>query len=273
MKHPLVLHLNSSPESTEWAKLVGICQCTAPGIDVSAGSLTMPDSMTLAAYLYTTVPYWPAGSVFLSLVMPASSAGDDAPVAVCLENGSVILGPNTGACTLCAAHMGIKRAYRIDPARFGDDAYALARCGARLADGMPLSEAGEEIPASDVWLFQIPKASLRPGLAEGQVFMLLKTFGNLTFTISIDEFEDAGFRVGDALLVTFTRNGKVEYQESMTFQPSFGYVPEGEPVIFNGSSGYLDIGLNRKSFIEEAMPQILEAASPLDFYVRIEKLN
>ena len=58
----------------------------------------------------------------------------------------------------------------------------------------------------------------------------------------------------------------------MTFQPSFGYVPEGEPVVFNGSSGYLDIGLNKKSFIDEAMPQILKAENPLDFYVRIEKL-
>ena len=49
-------------------------------------------------------------------------------------------------------------------------------------------------------------------------------------------------------------------------------MPEGDPVIFNGSSGYLDIGLNRKSFIDEALPQILEAPDPLEFHVRIEKV-
>ena len=93
--------------------------------------------------------------------------------------------------------------------------------------------------------------------------MLLKTFGNITFSIGTDEFEKTGIRTGDAVRVTFTRDGKVEWQAEMTYQPSFGYVPEGDPVVFNGSSGYMDIGLNRKSFIAECIPQILAAKDRL----------
>lgn len=103
--------------------------------------------------------------------------------------------------------------------------------------------------------------------------MLLKNFGNLTFTIGTDEFEDTGIRTGDRIRVTFTRNGEIQYDEEMTYQPSFGYVPVGDPVVFNGSSGYMDIGLNMKSFIDECIPQILDCPDPGEFKVRIEKIT
>ena len=269
MTKALIIHLDCGPAGLEWAKVCGLSQRVSPGIQVSAGNLTIDNPLSLSAYLYTTVPYWPDGSVFLSMPNTPSASRI---VAVRLRSGSIILSPDDGTSTLCASRIGIRDAYEIDPDQFGADSYAIIRCGAMLAAGLPLEKAGAALSPEDVFQFTIPQAVTGNGVAEGQVFMLLKTFGNLTFTISIEDFEKAGFRTGDALRVTFTRGGKIEYQKEMTFQPSFGYVPEGEPVVFNGSSGYLDIGLNKKSFIDEAMPQILKAENPLDFYVRIEKL-
>ncbi|MBQ5341092.1 MAG: hypothetical protein J6W57_03710, partial [Oscillospiraceae bacterium] len=121
--------------------------------------------------------------------------------------------------------------------------------------------------------FTIPKAIIRDGYAEGEVGMLLRTFGNITFTIGTDEFEDTGIVTGDRVRVTFTRNGNTEYQKEMTYQPSFGYVPVGDPVVFNGSSGYMDIGLNMKSFIDTCLPQIIDSPDPGEFKVVIEKIG
>jgi S-adenosylmethionine hydrolase len=59
----------------------------------------------------------------------------------------------------------------------------------------------------------------------------------------------------------------------MTYQPSFGYVPVGDPVVFNGSSGYMDIGLNMKSFIDTCLPQIIDSPDPGEFKVVIEKIG
>ena len=275
MNNALIVHLNCGPAGLDWAKAAGTALKAVPDLSVSQGTLTIPDSLTLSAYLFTTVPYWPDGSVFVSTIPAPEGFVTDADqlIIVRLKNDSLIVSPNNGTATLCAANMGIKEAWRIDPSLFGKDEFALIRCAAKLAAGLSPEEAGEVLPVSNVWLFDIPAASISEGCAEGHVFMLLKTFGNLTFTISIDDFEKAGFTTGDRLKVTFTRHGKVEYREKMTFQPSFGDVPEGEPVIFNGSSGYMDIGLNKKSFIDEALPQILTAESPLDFYVRIERIQ
>lgn len=267
---PLIVHLGCGPAGLEWAKVAGLTQKVCPGVSVSAGNLTISDPMVLSAYLYTTVPYWPEGSVFLA---KPEKMGSARLVAVRLTGGSLIVSPDDGTSTLCAQNMGIVEAYEIDPDIFGSDDYAIVRCGAQLSAGLPLAEVGPALSPADVYQFDVPESHIEEGLAEGAVFMLLKTFGNLTFTISIDEFESAGFKTGDLLKVTFTREGKVEYQEEMTFQPSFGYVPEGDPVIFNGSSGYLDIGLNKKSFIDEALPQVLEAENPLDFKVRIERVQ
>ncbi|MBO4888517.1 MAG: SAM-dependent chlorinase/fluorinase [Firmicutes bacterium] len=283
MMKPLIIHMDCGPASTEWAKVAGLCQKICPGLNISQGTLTMPDSLTISAYLYTTLPYWPEGSVFLSLVQKGftKAASDRASaslsVAVQMPNGSIILSPNNGTATVCASLMSegdLSRlsVYFVDPSRFGGDDYALVRCSASLAGGLPLEEIGPKASLEDVFFYSLPKASIQPGIAEGQVFMLLKTFGNLTFTISIDEFEQTGIQTGDAVHVAFTRNGKVEWEGDTSFQPSFGYVPEGEPVVFNGSSGYMDIGLNRKNFIEECLPQILTADDPTEFKVRIEKI-
>ena len=283
MMKPLIVHMDCGPASTEWAKVAGLCQKTRPGLNVSQGTLLMQDSLTISAYLYTTLPYWPGDSVFLSLVKKGfnkaatEAAASSMPVAVKLPNGSIILSPNNGTATVCASLMtegDLTRlsAFFVDPARFGDDDYALVRCAASIAGGLPLAEIGPKAALEDVFFYSLPKASIQPGIAEGQVFMLLKTFGNLTFTIGIDEFEQTGIKTGDPVHVTFTRDGKIEWEGDASFQPSFGYVPEGEPVVFNGSSGYMDIGLNRKSFIDECLPQVLTSDDPTEYKVCIEKI-
>ena len=276
MSFPFVIFTDCGPAGLEWAKMAGLTEKTVPEKEVTYGSLTMPDPLTTSSFLYSTVPFWPEGTVFLS----APSACLKKPVAeihaVCvkLQNGSYILSPNDGAATICARLIGVSEVRSVDftmPWNNGlEDGFALVRLGALLSETLTFESIGPVLPADELFLFNIAPAKISEGVAEGQVFMLLKTFGNLTFTIGTDEFENTGIRHGDPVHVTFTKDGKTVWEADTTFQPSFGYVPEGEPVIFNGSSGYLDIGLNKHSFIARCLPQIAED-DPLAYYVRIEK--
>ena len=68
MMKPLIVHMDCGPASTEWAKVAGLCEKTCPGLNLSQGTLIMPDSLTISAYLYTTLPYWPEGSVWYKRV-------------------------------------------------------------------------------------------------------------------------------------------------------------------------------------------------------------
>ena len=276
MSFPFVIFTDCGPAGLEWAKMAGLTEKTVPEKEVTYGSLTMPDPLTTSSFLYSTVPFWPEGTVFLSaptayLTKPAA---DSHAVCVKLQNGSYILSPNDGTATICARLIGVSEVRSVDvtlPWNNGlEDGFALVRLGALLSETLTFESIGPVLPAEELFLFNIAPAKIAEGVAEGQVFMLLKTFGNLTFTIGTDEFENTGIRHGDPVHVTFTKDGKTVWEADTTFQPSFGYVPEGEPVIFNGSSGYLDIGLNKHSFIARCLPQIAED-DPLAYYVRIEK--
>ncbi|MGI5887968.1 MAG: SAM-dependent chlorinase/fluorinase [Oscillospiraceae bacterium] len=264
----VVIHDQSGFASTHFAQAAGIIETIQPRVDVDNCNpgIEKGNVRQISAYLFTNVPFWPDGTIFISFV------GTGRPVAVKFKNGSILLSPDNGTCTMCAGILGISEA-RFLSEEFGTDGWQMPRCAARLADGMDFSEVGPEVPGNRVVLYKIPAARISEGRAEGEVSMLLKNFGNLTFSIGTDEFENTGIRHGDRVRVTFTRDGKVEWKGEMTFQPSFGYVPEGDPVIFNGSSGYMDIGLNRRHFINKCLPQILDAQDPGEFKVLIEKIG
>ncbi len=277
MAFPFVVFTDCGPSGLEWAKIAGLTEKTIPGKEVTYGSLTMPDPLTTSAFLYTTVPFWPEGTVFLSVptaYLNRSASNAVHAVAVKLKNGSYIVSPNDGTSTICANLLGVEAVRAIDftlPWNNGlEDGFGLVRLGALLSESLPFEDVGSLLPAEELFQFQIPRASICEGVAEGQVFMLLKTFGNLTFTIGVDEFENTGIRHGDPVHVTFTKDGSTVWEADTSYQPSFGYVPEYEPVIFNGSSGYLDIGLNKHSFIARCLPQIVND-DPLAYHVRIEK--
>ena len=265
----VVIHSDSGTSGTLFAKTAGIIACLAPEaeiVDASQG-FEKGNVRQISAFLFTSVPFWPDGTVFLSL------AGEGDPVAVRLASGSYIISPNNGTSTMCAKSFGVDEVRFVDTAKFGSDEWVSVRSAAALAAGDRFEEIGRPAGENETVYYDLPASSIGDGYAEGEVAMLLKTFGNITFSIGTDAFEESGIRTGDAVRVTFTRNGNIEWQADMTYQPSFGYVPEGEPVVFNGSSGYMDIGLNRKNFIKRCLPQILEAEDPGAFKVRIEKIG
>ena len=265
-KNSVVIHSDRGTESTYFAKAAGIVETLSPGTDAVDASQSFESGNVgqVMTYLYTSVPYWPGNTVFVSCV------GEGRPVAVKLGNGSIIFSPDNGTSTMCADALGFIGARYVDTGKYGDDEWALFRCAAASASGTPFEELGPDA-AGEVVFITIPKAVIGDGYAEGAVGMLLRNFGNITFTIGTDEFESTGIHHGDMVEVTFTKDGKTEYHAIMPYQPSFGYVPEGDPVVFNGSSGYMDIGLNMKSFINECIPQILQEKDPGVFRVRIEK--
>lgn len=268
MKKVIAYHSDCGLYSTEVGKVFGLIKTLSPETVIESCSVGFEKDniMQLSAYLYTTVPYWPENGLFLSTM------GSGRPVAVRLDNGSVIVSYDNGTSTMCVKHFGFTGAVVIDPEKYGNDEYVLVRAISDLANGAKLEDLGTCLNKEDVFFFEMPKAEISDGVAKGEVSMLLKGFGNITFSIGTDEFEGTNIHHGDKVRVTFTKDGKVEYQEEMTYQPSFGYVEVGQPVVFNGSSGYMDIGLNLRSFINTCIPQILEEENPGNFKVVIERI-
>ena len=268
MKPSVVIQSDCGYASTTFAKFAGMIETIAPHTDVVETNLSFEkgDSLPMSAYLYTLVPFWRDGTIFVSLM------NDERKVAIQLENNSILLGSDDGFSTMCIEHFGFKGARLLSTKQFQDDEFILARASASLVNGLSFEELGEELTLEELNLFHLPPVRIEEGLAEGVIAMLLKSFGNLTFNIATDDFERTNIKHGDTVKVTISKEGNTVYEDIMTYQPSFGYVEVGKPVVFNGSAGYMDIGLNLKSFINECLPELLEN-DPTQYNVRIERLG
>ena len=91
-------------------------------------------------------------------------------------------------------------------------------------------------------------ADIEGDTAKGIVSSVSDPFGSIVFNISVKDFVKAGFAHGDMVHVLLQHNGETVFDQEVLYHKSFGFVPEGEPIIFNSSSTYVSLGLNMDSF-------------------------
>ncbi len=207
------------------------------------------------------VGYWPAGTVFVSVVDPGVGTSRRASVAL-LKNGSYVVSPDNGSLTLLLENPGIEAVRVIDETVnrlkgtekvsifHGRDLFAY--CAGKLAAGLIGFEGvGEEYPVSEIVKYEKLNYTCKPGEVRGYVTDMMYTFGNLETNIPIEAAENAGIVPGDKVLVSIKNKDRFVLSHTIPFHPSFGWVPEGEEVIYNSSDGVLGLGINRGDFIRK----------------------
>ena len=142
-----------------------------------------------AAYrLDQTVPYWPAGTVFVSVVDPGVGT-ERRSVVVKTKTGHFIVTPDNGTLTLLAASLGIDSIREIDEVTnrrknsgasytfHGRDVYAYT--AARLAShAISYTQIGNLV-AAPVYTLAYQKANLANGKLKGNISILDIQYGNL----------------------------------------------------------------------------------------------
>ena len=210
--------------------------------------------------LMYVVPFWPAGTVFVSVGDPGVGTSRKACCAK-LKDGNYIITPDNGTLTHLYYFVGIEAVREIDETvnRYkgteevsvfhGRDLFAYT--AAKLAAGViDFEGVGPEYPVEDIIVY--PKkliiAEIDGDSAKGIVSSVSDPFGSIVFNISVKDFVKAGFQHGDMVHVLLTHNGESVFDQEVLYHKSFGFVPEGEPIIFNSSSTYVSLGLNMDSF-------------------------
>src|SRR3954463_15954848 len=142
-----------------------------------------------AAYrLQQTVPYWPAGTVFVSVVDPGVGTSRKS-VVLKTNSGQFIVTPDNGTLTLIAESLGIAEVREIDEAVnrrkdsqksytfHGRDVYAYT--GARLAAGaITFEQVGPVLPKQVVSIVY-QKAVLEGKTIKGNIPVLDVQYGNV----------------------------------------------------------------------------------------------
>jgi S-adenosylmethionine hydrolase len=229
-----------------------------------------------AAYrLRQVIEYWPANTVFVSVVDPGVGT-ERRSLVVKTKKDHYIVTPDNGTLTLVAESEGIAAARLIDETInrrqgssasytfHGRDVYVYT--AARLAAGkISFEEVGPEYKDA---LTAIPyqRAIFENGLIKGNIPVLDIQYGNVWTNIPDSILKTAGIKTGDSLAVNVSYKDSVVYSGKVLFANTFGEVPEGQPLGYLNSLLNFSVAINMGSFAA-----IHKVSSGADWNLSIKK--
>jgi len=211
-----------------------------------------------AAYrLEQTVPYWPAGTVFVSVVDPGVGTTRKS-VVLKTKTGQFIVTPDNGTLTLIASSQGIAEIRQIDEVLnrrknsqesytfHGRDVYAYT--AARLAAGViSYEQVGMKLP-NEVVEIPFQQAVKEGNKLKGTISILDVQYGNIWTNIGGPLFNQLGLKYGDLLHVEIFHKDEKVYSGDMPYCQTFGAVDKGKPLAYLNSLLQLSFALNQGDF-------------------------
>ncbi|HYE53451.1 MAG TPA: S-adenosyl-l-methionine hydroxide adenosyltransferase family protein [Chitinophagaceae bacterium] len=213
-----------------------------------------------AAYrLNQSAVYWPAGTVFVSVVDPGVGTSRK-PVVLKTGSGHYVVSPDNGTLTLIAESLGIESVREIDTARnrrvgsegshtfHGRDIFAYT--AARLASGaISFEEVGPELK-KDVVRIDYQHAVLSGDSLRGNIPVLDIQYGNVWTNIADSVVSRAGIKYGDSLSFNILNNGRLVAAGRAPFVRTFGDVADKQVLGYLNSLGNFSLALNMGSFAD-----------------------
>lgn len=263
MKSAVVMQTDFTRDTGDVCTMYGVCQIVDPELKLFDITHSIPtfDTYQASLSLLYVVEFWPKGTVFVSVVDPGVGTGRRASVAR-LSNGSYVVTPDNGTLTHLKKYIGVEEIRCIDEKqhRFpstgkvsifhGRDLFAY--CAAKLASGIiSFEEVGESYPVEEIVEHEIVEPFWSGNKITGMISSADGHFGLVDSNISCDVLEEKEIIKGDLLEVIITNKGKEIYKTIAPFQPSFGYVPIGEPVVVISETQHLEIALNQRNLTRE----------------------
>ncbi len=240
--------------------MFGVCKTIDASLEVFDIAYNIPkfNIERASSHLKSVVPFWPEGTIFVSVVDPGVGTARRACVAK-TKNGYYIVTPDNGSLTALFNEYGIDEVREIDETVnrlkgtektsifHGRDLFAY--CAAKLAAGViDFAGVGPAYPVSEIVTFTAPPVTIAHNAATGCVTEIMEPFGNLETNIRIEDFEKTGIAQGDAVHVTVRHGEQVFFDKAILYHRSFGYAPPDGEILYNSSSGSMGLAMNRRDF-------------------------
>ncbi len=204
-----------------------------------------------ARFLYGATPYFPAGTVFVTVIDPGVGSTRKA-VIVKSKRGQYFVLPDNGLMTLVQDRDGLESARAITNREWmigsalsstfhGRDIFSPV--GAHLAHGEDWTKVGPELQVSKLVRLDLVASRLDEHGLSGEVIATDGPFGNLVTNISADDFLKLGYGYGQIVRVTL---GKKEL--NIPFVRTFSDVPLKKPLVYVNSRGDMALAVNQGSF-------------------------
>lgn len=210
--------------------------------------------------LFQAAQYWPAGTVFVSVIDPGVGSNRKS-VVLKTKTGHFFVTPDNGTLTLVAERLGIDTLREIDETKnrlkgshesytfHGRDVYAYT--GARLAAGViNFAGVGNLLPAKVVAI-DYQKPVFENNTIKGNVAILDIQYGNVWTNIDKSTFDKLNLKAGDHLHVTIYHDDKRIYKATMPYVTTFSGVVKGQPLCYLNSLLNVSFALNMDNFSEK----------------------
>ncbi|MEN7550242.1 S-adenosyl-l-methionine hydroxide adenosyltransferase family protein [Rapidithrix thailandica] len=260
--HPLVFMSDFGWKERFVASMKGVALQVDPEIRIFdiTHEIKPFDVWSAGQVLAGTLPYWPKGTVFVSVVDPGVGTQRSSLVAE-TESGHYVVSPDNGTFTFIEEQVGIREAREIDERKHrlsaskqshtfhGRDIYAYT--GAKLAAGKISFKKVGTVVKRPLEKLPYQPARFLQGFIEGLVMKIEQPFGNVVTNIPDEFLLDLTTDKQQPLVkVEIIHRGQLIFAEEIPFVKSYGYVPLNAPLLYIDSVYQVGIALNQGDFAQ-----------------------
>lgn len=243
------------------SSMYGVVKSVDRELEIFDGTHEIPqfDTWSASYRLYQSMPFWPKGTIYVSVVDPGVGTSRRA-CAACTASGHVVLTPDNGTLTHVARNIGIVEVRQINetvnrlPSTRGTAVFAgrdvFAYTAARLASGIiGWDEVGPAYPVEKIVVHDVPEPEVTLGEVRGIVEICDPNFGNAWTNIGWNLIESCGAKLGDRVSVRICHEDAVAFEDEVTIAGAFGAVPKGEALLYCNEVMNAALALSQGSFI------------------------
>lgn len=265
MKPILVYQTDFTYKEGAVCAMYGVVKSVDRELEIIDGTHEIPrfDVWSASYRLFQSMQFWPTGTIFVSVVDPGVGTPRRGSVAR-TSDGYFIVTPDNGSLTHVSRWIGIAEIREIDEkvnrlrgknteasnVFHGRDVFSY--CAARLASGIiTYEEVGPAYPLDEMVILPILQPAVEPGKVTGIFEISDPNFGNLWTNIPFALFKSSGFLFGDRLQTTIQHDGRVVFDEELTFGETFGAVKKGQALIYNNELMLISLAVNQGSLVDQ----------------------
>ena len=209
--------------------------------------------------LYQAAPFWPEGTVFVSVVDPGVGTSRKS-IVMKSKSGQYFVTPDNGTLTLVSDALGIESVREIDEkvnrrpgsensyTFHGRDVYVYT--AARLAAGKISFEQVGPLLIQDIIRLNYQRPVLSSNSIKGNIPVLDVQYGNVWTNINDSLFKQLGIKSGEKLTVRIFNMDSVVYVGDIPFAKTFGDVGLKEPLAYMNSLMNFSLAINMGSFAD-----------------------
>ncbi len=226
------------------SSMYGVVKSVDRELEIFDGTHQLPqyDIWSASYRLHQSLQFWPAGTIYVSVVDPGVGTKRRACVARTVD-GYYVVTPDNGSLTHVKKFIGIEEVREIDESInrlqstrgtsvfHGRDLFGYT--AARLASGIIGFEGvGPAYPVDEIVELPVPEPEISQDAVCGIFEINDPNFGNLWTNIPHEMFTAYGINYGDPVKTTVLHDGRVVFDETVPYEKSFGYVKKGKPVLY-----------------------------------------